>query len=237
VSLRTSLATPEGKSRYVRRLFATIARRYDFITVALSYGRDRHWKARLIRMAGPRPGECALDLACGTGDLTYALARRGAKTIGLDVTPEMIELACRRRPAGAGQPRFLVADMTRQPFPDDAFDLITTGYGLRSAPVLNDALAEWYRVLKAGGRLFSLDFNRPEHAVVRAVYLCYLTLVGSAFGLVLHGDPDTYRYIPESIRRYPGAAGVSAAMTRCGFRQVRYTSVFGGLMAIHSGFK
>lgn len=232
--LRGALSAPDGKRRYVRRLFATIADRYDLITVLLSYGQDRRWKARLIRMADAGPGARALDLACGTGDLTYGLAARGARATGLDVTPRMIELARRKAPGAGRAPAWVLGDMTTLPFADGSFDVVTTGYGIRNVPIIEPALAEIRRVLRPGGRVLSLDFNRPEGALVRGVYLGYLTLVGSALGLALHGDPDTYRYIPESIRRYPGARGVAALMRDAGLEDARAHAVLGGLMAIHT---
>jgi len=118
-----------------------------------------------------------------------------------------------------------------------SFDVITTGYGLRNVPDLPRALAEIHRVLRPGGRVCSLDFNRPESALMRGIYLVYLTIVGSTLGWVLHRDPDTYRYIPESIRRYPGARGVVGLMTAAGFTDARYLPVLGGFMAIHIGTK
>ena len=119
------------------------------------------------------------------------------------------------------------------PFGDARFTVVTTGYGLRNVPDLDQALREIHRVLAPGGRLLSLDFNRPGNPLVRSVYHAYLTVAGSLLGLALHGDPDTYRYIPESIRNYPGAKAVAALMTRFGFVDVRVIPVLGGLMAIH----
>jgi demethylmenaquinone methyltransferase/2-methoxy-6-polyprenyl-1,4-benzoquinol methylase len=232
MSLERALAAPESKRRYVRRLFATIADRYDFITRFLSFGRDRAWKARLVALAGVGPGMRALDLACGTGDLALLAAARGADVVGLDVTPRMIELA-RVKPAAGPPVRWLVGDMTSLPLPPERFDVVTTGYGLRNVPDLPRALAEIHRVLAPGGALCSLDFDRPEAAWLRAVYLGYLTVVGSGLGYLLHRDPDTYRYIPASIRRYPGARGVATLMRDAGFADVRHVPVLGGLMAIH----
>ena len=237
MSLRSSLATPEGKSRYVRRLFSTIADRYDLITILLSFGLDRRWKARLAADADPRPGDRALDLACGTGDISFEIAERGARVIGLDITARMIELARAKPRIGRARAVFLVGDMMSLPFPDGRFDVATVGYGIRNVPTIDIALGEIYRVLTPGGRVLSLDFNRPPNRMIRAVYLAYLTVVGSALGLVLHRDPDTYRYIPESIRGYPGAPGVAAAMRRLGFREVSYIPLLGGLMAINRGSK
>ena len=229
--LRDALATPDAKRRYVNRLFSTIADRYDLITVVLSGGQDSRWKKRLVAMA-PGNLRSALDLATGTGDIAYSLHDRGARVVGLDITPRMIELA-RAKAAGPARPSFLVGDMMALPFPDESFDLVTTGYGIRNVPVIGPALAEIRRVLRPGGVFLSLDFNRPSNPLVRSIYLSYLTVVGSTLGFVLHGDPDTYRYIPESIRRYPGAAGVSAIAIDVGFRTCEDRRVLGGLMAIH----
>lgn len=277
--LTDALSTPDRKARYVARLFATIADRYDLITRLLSYGRDQHWKRRLIATAAIAPGERVLDLACGTGDLAFDAAARGATVIGLDLTPRMVHLA-RERARGAPMPAinsgtalhsgtaahssegasahssapansgaahsgaarsgttaFTVGDMMSLPVPDASFDVVTTGYGLRNVPVLDDAIREIHRVLKPGGRLLSLDFNRPSSAPLRAAYLAYLTVVGSTVGWALHGDPDTYRYIPESIKRYPGAEAVVQRLRAAGFREARWEPVLGGLMAIHVATK
>jgi demethylmenaquinone methyltransferase/2-methoxy-6-polyprenyl-1,4-benzoquinol methylase len=231
------IATPDGKRRYVRRLFATIADRYDFVTVALSYGQDRRWKRRLITLASPQPGWRALDLATGTGDIAFALASCGARTVGLDVTRRMIELARAKATPGAVAPAFLVGDMLALPFPEHSFEIVTAGYGLRNVPHLALAIDEIRRVLKPGGQMLSLDFNRPAGAAVRTIYLQYLTLVGGALGWALHGDPDTYRYIPASIRTYPGARTVARLIEARGFGDVTYRPVLGGLMAIHHARK
>jgi ubiquinone/menaquinone biosynthesis methyltransferase len=227
-TLRSTISTPEGKRRYVRQLFATIADRYDFITGFLSYGQDRRWKRRLIRLAGLQPSDRVLDLACGTGDILFEAAPHVAQSVGLDLTHRMLVLARRRQVLPC-----VTGDMLDLPFPAGAFTVVTTGYGLRNVPDLDRALREIRRVLAPGGQLLSLDFNRPALAPVRIVYHGYLTLVGSALGLALHGDPDTYRYIPESIRNYPGAPAVARMMEQHGFEQVRVLPVLGGLMAIH----
>lgn len=234
-SLERAFDTPETKHRYVRRLFATIAPRYDLITRILSFGRDSHWKIRLIELADVRPGTRMLDLACGTGDIAFEGARRGAFAVGLDITAGMIDLA--RAKPGADRLSWLLGDMAALPVASGSFDLVTTGYGLRNTSDLAGALANIHRVLQPGGRLCSLDFDRPERAAVRVVYLTFLTLFGSTLGFMLHGDPDTYRYIPASIRRYPGARGVCDLMRAAGFRDVRHIRVLGGLMAIHLAVK
>jgi ubiquinone/menaquinone biosynthesis methyltransferase len=235
--LADAIATPDGKRTYVRRLFATIADRYDLITVLLSYGQDRRWKRRLVAMAAPRPGARAVDLATGTGDIAFGLADAGATVVGVDVTQRMIELAHAKTPAARRSPTFLVGDMNALPLASGSFDLVTAGYGLRNVPDLRAAIDEIHRVLKPGGTALSLDFNRPANPVVRAVYLAYLNLTGAILGWMLHRDPDTYRYIPASIRNYPGAAGVAKMFEDQGFDRVRYQRVLGGLMAIHTARK
>ena len=254
--LRRTIATPEGKQRYVRRLFATIADRYDFITGFLSYGQDRRWKQRLIQLARLQPADRLLDLACGTGDIVFAAAPRVERAVGLDVTHRMLQLAnartplkgrpteqapLKRRPTSevVGHPftgcqvQFVTGDMLALPFPDRSFTVVTIGYGLRNVPDLQRSLREIRRVMAPHGRVLSLDFNRPANPLVRTAYLIYLTVVGSALGYVLHRDPNTYRYIPESIRTYPGAEGVARMMEQSGLTDVRVVKVLGGLMAIH----
>jgi len=239
MSLRERIATPDGKRRLVRAIFSTIADRYDFITVVLSYGQDRRWKRRLIDLAAPQPNSRALDLATGTGDIALALASCGAHVVGLDITFRMIELA-NHKVARRAAPRslsFLVGDMLALPFPSGSFDIVTTGYGLRNVPNLVMAIEEIARVLSPGGRVLSLDFNRPSNRVVRSAYLAYLTLAGAALGWVLHRDPDTYRYIPASIRQYPGAEAVAHLFESRGFTGVRCYPVLGGLMTIHHAIR
>jgi ubiquinone/menaquinone biosynthesis methyltransferase len=236
--LRTAFTSPEAKRRYVRSLFTTIADRYDVITVLLSFGRDRAWKQRLVAEGRIAAGDTVLDLACGTGDIAFAAAGRGAEVMGLDVTVRMIELACARatglRADGLRPlPRFMVGDMMALPLPDSCVTVVTTGYGLRNVPHLEVAIDEIARVLQPGGRLLSLDFNRPRAAIVRWPYLAYLTIVGSILGWALHRDPDTYRYIPESVRRYPGAHGVARLLESRGFTHVRIVPILGGFMTLH----
>ena len=234
MSVAEVIATPDRKRTYVRRLFATIADRYDLITVLLSYGQDRRWKRRLVAMAAAPAGSRAVDLATGTGDIAYQLAAAGVDVVGVDVTRRMIELA-KAKTGGAARrpPFFMVGDMIALPFVDGSFDLATAGYGLRNVPDLRAAIDEIHRVLKPGGTMLSLDFNRPSNSIVRAVYLVYLNVAGAILGWLLHRDPDTYRYIPASIRNYPGAAGVARMFEIAGFDRVEYTPVLGGLMTIH----
>lgn len=225
--------SPDAKLAYNRRLFATIAPRYDLITRLLSYGQDARWKRRVREIVEAEgAGASVLDLACGTGDVALSLA--GARRVaGLDLTQGMLDIAKRRSQIASLRVSWLAGDMMRLPFANASFDVVTTSYGLRNVPVLSEALREIARVLRPGGLLVSLDFNKPESSIVRAVYLGYLTAVGGLVGLALHGDSETYRYIPHSIRRYPGARGVAEAITDAGFGDVRIEPKLGGLMTIH----
>jgi demethylmenaquinone methyltransferase/2-methoxy-6-polyprenyl-1,4-benzoquinol methylase len=237
VKWQRRFSSPERKREYVRGLFATIADRYDLITILLSYGQDRRWKRRLAAMATGIAEPRVLDLACGTGDIAFELAARGDRVVGLDVTHRMLQLASRKAQASGRRVPFVTGDMMALPLPDASFDVVTTGYGLRNVPDLAGALAEIHRVLRPGGLLLSLDFDRPANRVIRGVYLGYLTVVGSTLGVVFHGDPDTYRYIPESIQRYPGAAGVCALARKAGFGRCAHQPVLGGFLAVHSATK
>ncbi len=232
--LSSAFTSPAAKRRHVRQLFATIADRYDLITRVLSYGMDRRWKRQLIARAAVQPGERALDLATGTGDVAFGLAAQGAVVHGLDVTHRMLQLARgKQADAGASHVTWTTGDMTALPYPAHAFSVVTTSYGLRNVPDLAEAIAEIVRVLAPGGRFLSLDFNRPDGAALRSLYLGYLTVVGSTLGWALHGDPDTYRYIPASIRRYPGARGVAELLRTAGLTGVQAVPLLGGLMTIH----
>lgn len=231
MSLGSAFDTPESKRRHVARLFATIADRYDLITRVLSYGQDRRWKARLVREARVSPDDVALDLACGTGDIALLVREGGARVVvGLDLTPRMLALARNKGPGVC----YTAGDMGALPLPAASVDLVTTGYGLRNVPDLDVAIAEIARVLRAGGRFVSLDFSRPDGAIVRGLYLGYLTAVGSLLGLVLHGDPDTYRYIPASIQRYPGPRAVADRLRAHGFTDVHAVPLLMGLMSLHT---
>jgi demethylmenaquinone methyltransferase/2-methoxy-6-polyprenyl-1,4-benzoquinol methylase len=238
--LKEHISSKEKKQRYVNRLFETIAPRYDFFTAFMSYGMDRGWKRTLVDMLELTGGEAALDLACGTGDITFALARRlgAGHAVGLDITKGMLELAERKRSEQAiTNVSFHRGDIMRMPFADESFDSVTGGYALRNVPDVEGALVEIKRVLKPGGRFLSLDFGHPKIRLYRWLYLLYLSVVGSAVGLILHGDADTYRYIPESLKLYPGQRGVREMMERAGFTRTGFREFGGGIMAINYGTK
>ena len=143
----------------------------------------------------------------------------------------MLELAAAKKTGAA--PSFVRADVMALPFANGAFDVVTTGYGIRNVPDLGRALDEIARVVGREGHFLSLDFDRPTNRVVRGFYLAYLTAVGSLLGLLLHGDPDTYRYIPASLRQYPGSQAVAQMLRARGFARTEVIPVLGGLLAIH----
>jgi demethylmenaquinone methyltransferase/2-methoxy-6-polyprenyl-1,4-benzoquinol methylase len=221
-------------------MFEVIAPRYDFFTGFFSYGMDRGWKRKLIEALALQGHEHTLDLACGTGDITFAAAThlpRG-QAVGLDITHGMLVLAeRRRREVEAQNVRFVEGDIMELPYADASFDCVTGGYALRNVPEVGWALKEIKRVLKPGGRFFSLDFGHPQNRLYRWSYLNYLVVAGSLVGLALHGDADMYRYIPESLKRYPGQRGVAELMRQVGFSDCGFREFGGGIMAINYGRK
>ncbi len=240
LNLEEHISSKQKKQSYVTQMFEIIAPRYDFFTVLFSYGMDRGWKRKLIEMLHLKGDEQVLDLACGTGDITFALGEKlpAGKATGLDITTGMIEIANRkRREKNVPNVSFQLGDIMSLPFPDASFDYITCGYALRNVPDVEAALAEIRRVLKPGGQLLSLDFAHPNSRIYRWLYINYLIVVGSAAGILMHGDADIYRYIPESLKRYPGQHGVRDLMTRQGFAGAGFLEFGGGIMAINYGTK
>ncbi|MGE3841548.1 MAG: ubiquinone/menaquinone biosynthesis methyltransferase [Vicinamibacterales bacterium] len=233
-SLGVAIESPDGKREVNRRIFTAVAPRYDFITRVLSYGQDQRWKRRLIEQARIEPGERVLDLACGTGDLADRARARGARVAGLDLTRAMLSAARHRHGSALS---FVQADMMHLPFTAARFDVVTAGYALRNLPDLNGGLREIARVLKPGGRLLSLDFERPSGALVRTLFLGYLWAVGSVLGMVLHREPETYRYISVSLSRYPSATELRARLSAAGFRDILRRPLLGGLMATHTAVR
>jgi demethylmenaquinone methyltransferase / 2-methoxy-6-polyprenyl-1,4-benzoquinol methylase len=247
----------------VHDLFARIAPRYDLLNDLQSFGLHRYWKRRLVRLAGARPGALALDLCCGTGDIALALARQGATVTGLDFSEEMLALAKEksegRRPKAEGSPNskvrtpksevhspqstvhsprstvpdFVRGDAQQVPFPDNSFDIVTVGYGLRNLADMETGLREMRRVARPGGRLLVLDFGKPDNALWRGVYFSYLRLFVPLLGLVFCGSADAYAYILESLKHYPAQQGVAAKMRELGLANVRVINLLGGVMSIN----
>ncbi len=227
----------EGEQRgaKVNDLFARVAPRYDLINDLQSLGLHRAWKRRLVRMANVRPGERAFDMCCGTGDIAFALARAGASVNAVDFSAAMLQVAARR--ATVANPQFQQGDAMQLAFADHTFDLVTVGYGLRNLREWETGLREMHRVAKPGARLLVLDFGKPDHALLRALYFAYLRVVVPVFGKLFCGDAATHAYILESLQRYPAQRGVAAAMERLGCRDVRIVNLLGGAMSINYGVK
>ena len=219
----------------VSRLFATIARRYDLINDIQSLGLHRLWKRRLLRLARPQPGERALDLCCGTGDLTLALAGQGVEAVGLDFSAPMLEVAIAKSKLQSPKSKvqFIEGDAQQIPFPENTFDLVTIGYGLRNLADLDAGLRDMWRVTKPGGRLLALEFGKPDNAAWRTIYFCYLKFLLPVFGKIFCGNSAAYAYILESLKNYPAQKAVAGKMTELGWQNVRVFNLIGGVMSIH----
>lgn len=224
----------------VNRLFATIAPRYDFINDLQSLGLHRHWKRRLAQLAEIQPGNQALDLCCGTGDISFTLAKCGAEVTGLDFSREMLAVAGTRADHSKTKnqnPKFIEGDAMNLPFAAASFDVITMGYGLRNLANWENGLTEMARVARPGARLLILEFGKPENALWRMLYFTYLRVCVPVLGLLFCGKPSAYAYILESLRHYPGQRGVEAKMRALGLVNVRVEDILGGAMSINYGEK
>jgi len=232
-----------NRAAWVNDLFATVAPRYDLINDLQSFGLHRGWKRRLVRLAEGRPGHLALDVCCGTGDVTFALAEAGLETIGLDFSEAMLAVArernVRRHHGNESDilPRFLHGDAQQIPFPDSSFDVITVSYGLRNLAQWQTGLAEMVRVAKPGARLLVLDFGKPDSALWRGLYFTYLRAIVPLFGKIFCGDSHTHSYILESLQRYPAQHGVADEMRRLDCLDTRIINLLGGMMTINYGRK
>jgi demethylmenaquinone methyltransferase/2-methoxy-6-polyprenyl-1,4-benzoquinol methylase len=218
----------------VNELFARIAHRYDLINDLQSFGLHRYWKRRVIQLARITPGSPALDVCCGTGDITCGLARAGAKATGLDFSPEMLQVARQRGMAGT---TFLQGDAQQLPFPDATFEAVTVGYGLRNLTDWRTGLREMARVARPGGRILVLEFGKPENPIWRGLYFSYLRLIVPLLGLVFCGQSSAYAYILESLKHYPAQRGVEEEMRRIGLDRIGIVSFMGGVMTINHGVR
>jgi demethylmenaquinone methyltransferase/2-methoxy-6-polyprenyl-1,4-benzoquinol methylase len=200
---QADFANAERKQQVTRDVFARLAPAYDRFTPGLSFWRDRAWKRDMIQGLPPASQPACLDLACGTGDLCFLLAKRfpTAHIIGTDITDAMLELARKRNPSAKIE--FTNADMMHTGLPAASFDIITGGYALRNAPDLDGALAEIARLLKPGGAAAFLDFSNPPQPALRKLYKLVLHLWASAWGLVLYGNPKLFTYITASLNAFP----------------------------------
>jgi len=228
----------EAKADKVRKMFAAIARSYDLNNRIHSFGRDQAWRRAAVRMAGVRPGDRVLDVACGTGDLTRAFADAGAAAVtGLDFTPEMLEIARRKRlhartsrgmsgpgatSAKAEVITYVQGDAMALPFPDESFDIVSIAFGIRNVSDPHAALREFRRVLRRGGRLAILEFTRPRCAPVRWLSDVYTNVIMPRTAAIISGDRSgAYRYLPRSIATFMEREEMVGAIESARFRNVR----------------
>jgi demethylmenaquinone methyltransferase/2-methoxy-6-polyprenyl-1,4-benzoquinol methylase len=216
----------------MRAMFSTVAPRYDFITRAFSYGMDGRWKRMGVDIAQLPRNPVVLDLAAGTGDFSKLVLARdgGARPVAVDLTERMLRLA-----RESGVPEAVCADASRLPFPDDAFDCVFIGYGLRNFPDLEQAMREIRRVTRPGGMFVSLDFFLPSHSILRRLYLGYLYAQGFFWGLVLHGQPRVYTYIPDSLRSFVSIDEFSRRLEGVGYCRIEARRYILGGIGLHWG--
>ena len=225
-------------ARRVRAMFAGIAARYDLLNHLLSVNTDRRWR-RLVA-AHLRPalgaGTRTLDVACGTGDLALTLAEAGAThVVGLDFCRPMLELAARKAEARGRALPFVEGDALRLPFADATFDVVTIAFGLRNLASVEGGLREFRRVLRPGGTLAVLEFSRPVVPGFRALFQFYFTRVLPQVGGLVSGSRGAYRYLPDSVARFPDQEQLAALMRGVGFARVEYKNLTGGIAALHTG--
>lgn len=231
-------APPEISSERVKDIFSNIASRYERFNAVSSFGAYKLWLRTMAQMAPIGPESCVLDVAGGTGDVTFTMARakRPRSIVCSDLVPEMLEVARAHYDEGRadGVPvQFRVADAHELPFEDGAFDVVTVAYGIRNMPDRPRALAEMARVLKPGGHLVCLDFSTPSNPAWRALYGFYLKHMIPFWGGLIAGDREGFVYLGDSIRAFPDQAGLAALMRNAGFVDVEWRDCTGGVAAIH----
>jgi demethylmenaquinone methyltransferase/2-methoxy-6-polyprenyl-1,4-benzoquinol methylase len=231
LTIRAAIRTPETKRSYNERLFTRVATEYDRATRAMSLGRDRVWKRRLVELLPAIPSPNCVDLACGTGDVTLELASRFPTGCieGVDLTPAMIEVA--RERCQLANTTFSVADMCHTALPDEWADVVTGSYALRNAPVLDDALREVRRILKPGGHAAFLDFTKSPIPWRQALQLPLLKFWGGFWGILIHGGPE-HAYIAESLRQFPDRLDLRRRLASHGFEVKTSRDCFGGMLEI-----
>lgn len=226
----------------VERMFAAIAPRYDLLNRLLSAGLDRRWRRLAVREAGLGPGARALDVCSGTGDVALEIARQvpgAGRVVGLDFAGPMLGLAVRKvARLGLGRRIALVRGSALSlPFPAETFDAALIAFGIRNVVDVKQALAEMHRVVRSGGRAVILEFALPPARRLRALYLWYFLRILPRIGRALSGHPSAYSYLPETVTRWPTPEAFATAMTEAGFREVRFTPLTFGVVALHVGLK
>lgn len=238
VSFGYEEVAPEEKTRRVGAVFAGVAAKYDVMNDAMSGGMHRLWKDQFVRRVKPRPGEAILDMAGGTGDIAFRMAERGASVTVADINQEMldvgVERALERGIAGLVWSRQNAEELA---YPAQAFDAYTIAFGIRNVTRIDRALAEAHRVLKYGGRFYCLEFSTTEWPGFKRAYDLYSHKLVPRLGEAIAGDADSYRYLVESIRRFPPMPEFEAMIRAAGFARTKVEPIMGGLVAIHSGWK
>lgn len=217
-------------------MFDEVARNYDRMNVILSMGNCVLWRVATTRAVDPKPGERILDIAAGTGTSSAALAESGAEVVAADFSPGMIEVGRVRR-AGLANLEFVQADATRLPFEVREFDAVTIAFGLRNVSQPKQALAEFFRVLKPGGRLVICEFSTPSTAIVRGAYRVYLEQVMPLLAKLASSNDAAYSYLSESIEAWPDQSTLAGWMRAAGFAGVAHRDLTAGIVALHRGIK
>ncbi len=229
---------PDEKTRRVGDVFANVAARYDLMNDAMSGGMHRLWKDRFVARVKPQKGDAILDMAGGTGDIAFRMAKFGANVTVADINPAMLGVGMER--AGKrGIDGLIWSEQNAETldFADRSFDAYTIAFGIRNVTDIPKALREAHRVLKRGGRFFCLEFSTVTWPGFADVYDQYSHKLVPKLGKLLANDEDSYRYLIESIRRFPDMPTFEAMIADAGFIRTRVEPIMGGLVAIHSGWK
>lgn len=238
VSFGYEEVSPEEKEQRVGAVFSSVARKYDVMNDAMSAGMHRLWKDKFVRRVKPREGEQILDMAGGTGDIAFRMAGHGASITVSDINQDMLDVgldrAVERGIDGLVWSRQNAEELS---FPDRFFDAYTIAFGIRNVTHIDRALAEAFRVLKYGGRFFCLEFSTTEWPGFKEIYDTYSHRLVPKIGQMIAGDAESYRYLIESIRRFPPMPEFEAMIRRAGFKHTKVEPIMGGLVAIHCGWK
>ena len=238
VNFGDELVTPEEKTRRVGEVFSSVARRYDIMNDLMSGGMHRLWKDRFVNRVKPRGGERILDMAGGTGDIAFRMAQRGAEVTVSDINADMLAVGeDRARQRGLTGLTWQVENAEVLSFADSNFDAYTIAFGIRNVTDIPAALKEAHRVLKRGGRFFCLEFSTSEWPGFGKAYEVYSENVIPKVGKVVTNDEDSYRYLVESIRRFPKPEQFRRMVGEAGFARTMAEPILGGLVCIHSGWK
>lgn len=230
-----------AKAGMVHGVFTRVASKYDVMNDAMSLGIHRIWKDAMMDWLAPRPGTRLLDVAGGTGDVSFRYLGRapGAHATVLDMTESMLVSGRQRAEADRMGDRldWVVGDAMALPFPDNSFDVYTISFGIRNVTRVQDALNEAFRVLRPGGRLMVLEFSQIPNDLMQKAYDLYSFNIIPVMGQVIAGDRDSYQYLVESIRKFPDQETFAAMIRKAGFGQVKYRNLSLGIAALHSGWK